>query len=357
MTLAAALLCLCTGASAATKLTEYALIAHGERVALSSGTGYLYSVKGVLMIPVEAACDALGVPYVVDEARKNIRMSPASGADVRLRVGARAMRVDGKPVALRAKTAHQGDRLITADSRVLKALGFVGAHMKPGAGLKKLGYPSGALVVANPGESLALPPVAQTGEGVALPSALKAAAKLSDQIVAIRYKGTRSADMALYEKIGGAWQRTIEEVAYVGSAGIGKTKEGDKKTPTGTFNLTTPFGIKADPGTKMGGYLKVNKNHYWSGQNGQYYNQLVDVSVIRYAPNAKDEHLIDYGAVYNYCLFIDYNQGGEKDKGSAIFLHCQGKNNYTGGCVAVPERVMIRLLEMLESGAKIVIYQ
>ncbi len=351
-----ALLLTCATAQAATKLPNYTLVVSGSPVALTDETGYICKSGSAIMLPVQAICDALAIPCKADTWQNNILIEPDGGGDVRLRVGQKTMLVAGKKVALRMKTYRQGTGIITADSRALKALGYAAKHYPASSALKKLGYKSGALVVAKEGGSLIPPSLTEIDE--ALPKPLREAAKTSDQIVSIKYSGTRNAAMALYEKAGGKWTMTIEETAYVGSEGIGKTKEGDKKTPTGTFNLTTPFGIKKDPGTKMGNYLKVTKNHYWSGQNGDLYNTLVDVSKNKtYKPSGSDEHLIDYGAVYNHCFFIDYNKDGEKDKGSCIFLHCQGKNNYTSGCVALPERVMIRLLETLDTGAKIVIYQ
>ncbi len=354
--LLALLLCATTASAASVKLPDYALVVSGKQVALTQDTGYLYRDGSAMMVPVQALCDALSIPYTADTWNENILIQPDGGSEIRLRVGEKSMQVDGKKVALRVKSVRKASGAVIADSQLLKAMGYVARHYPKGAALKKLGYKSGALAVAAEKSGLGLPSYADPDE--MLPKALRGAAKVSDQIVAIQYSGTKNAAMALYEKRNGEWEKTIEETAYVGSAGVGKTKEGDKKTPTGTFNLTTPFGIKKDPGTKMGGYLKVTKNHYWSGQNGENYNRLVDVSKAKdYKPSGKDEHLIDYGAVYNYCLFIDYNKDGAKNKGSAIFLHCQGKNNYTGGCVAVPERVMIKLLETLSDGAKIVIYQ
>ena len=38
---------------------------------------------------------------------------------------------------------------------------------------------------------------------------------------------------------------------YIGKNGIGKTGEGDAKTPTGTLHPLTAFGVKENPGTKM----------------------------------------------------------------------------------------------------------
>ena len=183
------------------------------------------------------------------------------------------------------------------------------------------------------------------------------AASQTDQIVLVEYTGGSSARLSVHEKIDGVWTQLLETSAYVGRNGIGKTKEGDKKTPIGTYNLTTPFGIKADPGAILP-YTKVTKYHYWCGSSRSgYYNQLVDSRVTGRSYTKSDEHLIDYKGVYNYCMFIDYNAEGMAGKGSCIFLHCKGKNKYTAGCVAIDEASMKKIIQWAHAGAKIVIQQ
>ena len=177
----------------------------------------------------------------------------------------------------------------------------------------------------------------------------------TNQIVLVEHDSGSKATLSIHEKKNGVWTQLYSCKAYVGSKGIGKTKEGDKKTPTGTFNLTQPFGIKADPGANMS-YTKVTKYHYWCGtSSSKYYNRLVDMRKVDRKYTSSDEHLIDYGSVYNYCMFIDYNADGVAGKGSCIFLHCTGKNKYTAGCIAVSESVMKKIIQWAKPGAKIVI--
>ena len=180
-------------------------------------------------------------------------------------------------------------------------------------------------------------------------------AATAEQIILVEYKGGSSATLSIHEKQNGAWVQLYETGAYVGKNGIGKTREGDKKTPVGTFNLTTPFGILDNPGAQMP-YTKVNKYLYWCGSsNSGYYNRLVDAREIGRNYTSADEHLIDYKGVYNYCMFIDYNAAGAAGLGSCIFLHCTGSNKYTGGCVAVKESVMKGIIRWARPGVKIVI--
>lgn len=176
----------------------------------------------------------------------------------------------------------------------------------------------------------------------------------TEQIVLVEATGS-SAKVSFHEKVNGVWRELGSTSGYVGRNGIGKTREGDGRTPTGTFNLTTPFGIKADPGAQMS-YTQVTKYHYWCGTSGsEYYNQLVDTRKVNRSARSTDEKLINYTGYYNYCLFIDYNASGAAGKGSCIFLHCTGSKKSTSGCIAIPEKVMKTAVQWVRPGAKIVI--
>lgn len=202
-----------------------------------------------------------------------------------------------------------------------------------------------------------MPALSLLGGEDAQPSSVGAlpCAKETEQIVLVESTGGSDATVSFHEKRDGAWMKLYETYGYIGKNGLGKTKAGDKKTPTGTYNLTTPFGILDDPGSAMP-YTKVTKYHYWCGSSRtEYYNQLVDSRVTGRKGTSSDEILINYKGFYNYCLFIDYNVEGTPGKGSCIFLHCIGSRAYTAGCVAIPEDVMREVVIWAREGAKIVI--
>ena len=178
-------------------------------------------------------------------------------------------------------------------------------------------------------------------------------AKTCSQLVMVSVYNKNYATVSMHLKNGNHWKEIFSVEGRIGSAGIGKTREGDKKTPTGVYGLHTPFGIKDDPGCPLG-YTKVNENHYWGGQPAKYYNKFVDVSKVSDYREGGGEHIIDYGAVYNYCVAVDYNPECIVGKGSAIFLHCKGKGA-TAGCISIPEENMVTVLQNLRSDAKIVI--
>ena len=176
------------------------------------------------------------------------------------------------------------------------------------------------------------------------------------QVVLVEHTEGSNATLSLHEKqADGTWQQLYQCAAYVGEKGMGKTVAGDKKTPTGVYNLTTPFGILDDPGAIMP-YTKVTEYHYWCGDSSsKYYNQLVDERTADRKHTSADEYLINYKGVYNYCMFIDYNAQGTPGKGSCIFLHCTGSKKSTAGCVAIPQASMKMVLKWAKPGVKIVI--
>ena len=200
--------------------------------------------------------------------------------------------------------------------------------------------------------------VKETGTGILLTpfmydAALEnvSAADSAEQIVLVSYQSGSSAVLSVHEKQQSFWRQLWETPAAVGRNGIHKTREGDGRTPTGTFHLTTPFGILADPGANMP-YLQVTSRHTWCDDSSSpYYNQLVDESV---TGSVQGEHLINYNGYYNYCMFIDYNAEGEPGKGSCIFLHCKVGNS-TGGCVAIAQDRMADILRWALPGVQIVI--
>ncbi len=174
-----------------------------------------------------------------------------------------------------------------------------------------------------------------------------------NRLIFVKYKGHSKADFLMFKKTkGGRWKRLIRCTAYVGKNGIGKQREGDKKTPTGTFNFTIAFGILKNPGTGIR-YIKLNPYLYWSSRKKDY-NRMVDS---RKARGVRGEHLIRCNPYYNYAINIDYNPDNIYGKGSAIFLHCQGGHPYTGGCVAIPQKKMRKVLKNATSAMKICIYR
>lgn len=179
----------------------------------------------------------------------------------------------------------------------------------------------------------------------------------TDCMIFVKCQNNSRAQLEVYKKrfLQGEyhWRMVLSCGAYIGKSGIGKAKEGDGKTPAGNFPIIFAFGIKENPGTQLP-YTKVQEFLYWSEEKDSY-NQLVDVRKTG-RRKVKGEHLIEYQPEYHYAVVLGYNMEGIYGKGSAIFLHCKGANPYTAGCVAISERNMVRVLNIVTERTRICIY-
>lgn len=147
------------------------------------------------------------------------------------------------------------------------------------------------------------------------------------------------------------WTKLSECTAKYGKAGLGKTKEGDNKTPVGVFKMNTPFGIKDAEAGFPTNYIKVDNDNYWNGDSGsELYNKLVSTRTYTDFKTVESEHLINYAPYYNYCIDTGYNADSTPYKGSAIFLHCVVGNENTHGCIAIPEDNMKEVLRAYAEG-------
>lgn len=183
-------------------------------------------------------------------------------------------------------------------------------------------------------------------------------AKDANQLFVVAGVGKTTAYVSMHQKDeDGNWKQIITTPGYIGKLGLGKTKEGDAKTPVGTFKFNYAFGIAPDPGCAIS-YQQVTDDDYWSGdQREDYgYNTMVSIKDLPDLNTEDSEHIVDYTYHYQYCLNISYNDKCVPGDGSAIFLHCLGPNKpYTGGCVAIPENRMITVMQNVDPECVVVI--
>ena len=148
-------------------------------------------------------------------------------------------------------------------------------------------------------------------------------------------------------------KKIFETEAFLGRNGVNiNKKEGDLKTPIGTFNLGIVFGMHDIQKELKIPYIQINKDLYWVDDvNSRYYNQLVDIQKI-----SKDwksaEHLSDYPRQYEYAMEIKTNPENIPGNGSAIFLHCSVQKP-TAGCVAIEKEKMLEILKNIKENALI----
>lgn len=78
-------------------------------------------------------------------------------------------------------------------------------------------------------------------------TALPAAAK-TEQLIVVGGVGKTTAWISMHEKEkDGRWHQIMTTPGFIGREGLGKEKEGDWKSPAGTFRFNKAFGIAPDP--------------------------------------------------------------------------------------------------------------
>lgn len=152
---------------------------------------------------------------------------------------------------------------------------------------------------------------------------------------------------------------SIETDVLIGRNGVTSSKkEGDGKTPLGTFELGIVFGTHNkgeiyEYETSIE-YIKINENLYWVDDvKSKCYNQLIDITKVDVEWKSA-EHLIDYPVQYEYAIEIRTNPENIPGKGSAIFIHCSN-GVPTAGCIALPKEEMIKLIKQINRNTRIII--
>ena len=179
----------------------------------------------------------------------------------------------------------------------------------------------------------------------------------TDSLIVVDITIGSNAILTMHEKnADGVWEQTLDEAAFIGKNGPGKTKEGDLMTPLGTFEFNAALGINDDPGCAIP-YTKVDDSHYWVGDsNSDRYNQLVSTDDYTDFSIEDSEHIVDYPNAYKYILNTTYNEEGTPGAGSAIFLHCyREERTYTGGCISIPYEKMEYVMQHVDEDTKIII--
>lgn len=182
-------------------------------------------------------------------------------------------------------------------------------------------------------------------------------AKNTDQLLITAATGTLAVVSLHIRDCTGTWYETMNVQGAIGSKGLGKQKEGDKKTPVGIFRFTDAFGIREDPGSVIP-YVRVDDSWWWVGDaDSAHYNRFVSTrDTLRDWADGTSEHIITFGSVYHYVLALNYNTERIPHAGSAIFLHClRSPGSPTAGCIAIPEENMVQVLRTVDKTCSVII--
>jgi L,D-peptidoglycan transpeptidase YkuD (ErfK/YbiS/YcfS/YnhG family) len=201
---------------------------------------------------------------------------------------------------------------------------------------------------ATPGTSAATPPAAPPARTVATSAARRTGSQLVT-VTAASY-GATQAELTAYRWAGGRWHLVFGPwVAWIGRNGMappGAKREGDGRTPSGTFSFGFFFGVDPDPGVLFP-YRRIAADDFWDDDpSSPLYNEWVDD---RYAnPGAAPEPM--YVSAYDYGAVIAYNTARTPGLGSAIFLHIN-IGTPTAGCVTLPVGELLKVLRWLNPAA------
>lgn len=143
--------------------------------------------------------------------------------------------------------------------------------------------------------------------------------------------------MTMWTRSAKGWHKGAAFWAWGGFNGWGKTRQGDRRSPTGVYSLTDAGGYYANPGTRL----------------------PYDHSAYRY-------RLVSNGhRVFSYVLAIGYNHvagtpplsnrtPGARSKGNQVWIH-EGHNGYSLGCLGTSRAGVVAMLRWASPAAKPVI--
>ena len=140
----------------------------------------------------------------------------------------------------------------------------------------------------------------------------------------------------------------------IGKNGLSsQKKEGDKKTPTGTFKIGNLYYRKDKidlPKINLK-CVKIKPNMGWCDDMNKpdKYNKLINV-------NKHVHHEKLFRKDYKYDLLIPIKYNFEKrinGKGSCIFIHLTKNYEPTAGCIALQKKDFIIMLKLINKNIKI----
>src|SRR3954451_12209818 len=176
----------------------------------------------------------------------------------------------------------------------------------------------------------------------------------ADQVIAVTASGygTSYATLRGFRRTAHGWHRTWgpwpARIGRNGFAPRGDKREGDGRTPTGSFHFSFMFGVYADPGVRFH-FRRAHHTSWWDDDSqSANYNRWVDS---RYGDPGRNPESMYQQPAYNYAAVIGYNLNRTPGRGSAIFLHVS-HNSSTAGCVSIAQSRLLRVLRWLRPGLK-----
>jgi L,D-peptidoglycan transpeptidase YkuD (ErfK/YbiS/YcfS/YnhG family) len=159
--------------------------------------------------------------------------------------------------------------------------------------------------------------------------------------------GDTYAVLTAYRRTSHGWHRVFGPwTARIGRRGFappGQKREGDGRTPSGSFSIPFFFGAGRGTGFRFP-YREVRPQDFWDDDPASpRYNEWVDS---RHASPGRNPEPMDVSAYYDGVV-IGYNTARTPGLGSAIFLHLN-IGIATAGCVTLPPGELLPLMRWLD---------
>ena len=140
----------------------------------------------------------------------------------------------------------------------------------------------------------------------------------------------------------------------IGKKGLTRNKkEGDKKTPKGTFEIENLYfrkDRKKEPLTSLK-CIEIKKDMGWCDDINipEKYNKRIKIK-----KKIKHEKLTRNDHKYDFVIPIKYNfKKPIPGKGSCIFIHLTKDYKPTAGCIALKKNDFLIMLKLIEKNSKI----
>jgi len=170
------------------------------------------------------------------------------------------------------------------------------------------------------------------------------------QVVSVtaREYGSSFATLTTFARTGHGWRKVFgpwsARIGYNGFAPPGHKREGDGRTPSGSFGFQFMFGVAANPGVHYS-YRPALTTSWWDDDpSSAHYNQWVDS---RSGNPGREPEAMRQVPSYRYGAVIGYNTSRTPGRGSAIFLHV-AHTGATSGCVSLPQSRLLAVLRWLD---------
>jgi L,D-peptidoglycan transpeptidase YkuD (ErfK/YbiS/YcfS/YnhG family) len=165
--------------------------------------------------------------------------------------------------------------------------------------------------------------------------------------VTTAHYGSTHATVQAFARSASGWKRVAGPwSAWIGRDGFahpGAKREGDGKTPSGSYTFSFFFGVDAKPRVRYPWRHAATDDFWDDDPSSPRYNTWVNT---RDHSAGRDPEPLHVQPSYDDVAVIAYNTARVPGLGSAIFLHVT-HNSATSGCVALPRPELLTLLRWL----------